>query len=259
MSTIVPNCTITYPKDLSRLYLTINAIELPDLSNACPSDITLTITKDSVSTLISGTTVFNGVLPSSTMTGTISKTQGSLTIIGNGTAFLTDVKIGDVIQVQSQYDKYIIVDSIQSDTQLTSNSPMFFTETLIDCGIIRPTLEFVASDLFTGATILQDGLYEIYFTYDYGFYTATNVIPFSKYVFANQYNCVESKLMNLALYCSEDCVDINTLKYTLLLKALLDSMEVILSEDVVDTTALGIVKEKIDRYCLLLNNNCTNC
>lgn len=255
MSTIVPNCTITYPKDLSRLYLTINAIELPNLYTAIPSSIELTITKDGQPTLISGYQILNLLIPSEQLNGTINKTDGSNAITGVGTSFLTEVKVGDIIQMQSLYNPYLVVDSIISNTELISNSLMVGNESGLNCGVIRPVIEVLASALFSGGVTLLDGNYEVYISYD----TNINTTPFTKYVFANQYNCVEAKLMNLALYCSEDCVDMNTLKYTLLLKALLDSMEVILSKDVVDTTALGIVKEKIDRYCLLLNNNCTSC
>jgi hypothetical protein len=255
MSTLVPNCTITYPKDLSRLYLNINAIEFPNIYTGVPSDIRLTITKDGQPTLVTNLPIINSLIPFHVLSGTINKSDFSNTIIGVGTSFLTDIKVGDVIQMQSSYNPYLIVDSIVSNTELVSKSLMTEYETAIGCGVIRPIIEVLAGDLFSGSTMLIDGNYEVYISYD----TNINVIPFTKYVFANEYKCVESKLMSLALYCSEGCVDMETLKYTLLLKALLDSMETILSEDVVDTTALSLVKEKINRYCLLLNNNCTSC
>ena len=261
MSTLVPNCTITYPKDLSRLYLTINAIEFPNLFNVGLGDITLTIIKDGVATNINNTIFTSYIIPNSLLTGTVDTTGMSNLISGSGTLFQSEsLAPGDVIQTNSASIPYFVIDSIVSETELISNSIIGSTEGGISQLVIRPVVEITADLIFPGETILKDGYYEIYFSYDFGgINPVINQRAFSTYVYANQYNCVEAKLMNLALYCSEDCVDMNTLKHTLLLKALLDSMEVILSEDVVDTTALGIVKEKIDRYCLLLNNNCTSC
>ena len=258
MSTLVPNCIITYPKDLSRLYLTINAVELPDLIASMPTDIKLTINKDGQPTVVNDLSIINNLIL--TLTGSVNITEGNIDVIGVATMFLTEVKVGDILQLNGLNTKNILVSSIVSDTLLKSNSTVVSNENGLDATIIRPVIEVMAGDMFIGATELIDGNYEIFFTYEYGINSYTSPAgAFEIYVFANEYKCVESKLMNLALYCSEDCVDMNTLKYTLLLKALLDSMEVILSEDVVDTTALGIVKEKINRYCLLLNNNCTSC
>lgn len=257
MSTIVPNCTITYPKDLSFIKLNINVIEFPDIYNAGPLDIKLTIKKDGITTNVNDMSIINHIIPINVLTGTLSCNSNSTTIFGNGTIFLSEIKPGDYIQFQSPYTRYVNVHSVSDDLYFISNTEAIITENGIEASVLRPTMNIYPSDMFNGVSLLPDGLYEFYFKYNYGSFVSENSKPFKVYVFANQYNCVESKLMNLALYCSEGCVDMETLKNTLLLKALLDAMEISINES--DTATTQLIKDKIDRYCLLLNNNCTSC
>ncbi len=58
-------------------------------------------------------------------TGTVTATQGALTVTGNGTRFNTQVKPGDfIIMPGDSYAKPYLIASIESDTQLTVSAPV---------------------------------------------------------------------------------------------------------------------------------------
>lgn len=82
----------------------------------------------------------------STLTGTISTTSGSAVVTGVGTAFTSQLSIGDVVKVQTS-NEYLTILSIASDTQFTAtgNSSssqstkagwkvLFETQTVADVG-----------------------------------------------------------------------------------------------------------------------------
>jgi hypothetical protein len=62
------------------------------------------------------------------LTGTLAKTAGSATVAGTGTKFLSELNIGDRIQVpQDEWDNTKAVVAIASDTSLTVESPFLVT------------------------------------------------------------------------------------------------------------------------------------
>jgi hypothetical protein len=60
-----------------------------------------------------------------TLTGTVVTTQDSATVTGTGTKFLTELNVGDTIQIPDTLDWFAkrIVSAIASDTSLTVGSP----------------------------------------------------------------------------------------------------------------------------------------
>ena len=250
MSTIVPNCTITYPKDLSRFNLNIDALTFPALTTDIVS-IKLSILLDGNATSYSSVDITNII---QILTGNVDYTTTSPTLNGVGTLFLSELSVNDVVVTETG-DKFVI-ESIIDDNNATAKSIAMFDGYSLAYKISN-NIEILASAI-NGTTILDDGEYSFIFEYKFTASTITNsASPFTKYVVANQYNCVEDKLMQLALHCSEGCVDMEALKNTLLLKALLDAMEISINES--DTATTKLIKDKINRYCLLLNNNCTSC
>ncbi len=86
------------------------------------------------------------VCAKSTLTGTVSTTSGSAVVTGVGTAFTSQLNVGDVVKVQTS-NEYLTVSSIANDTQFTAtgNSSssqstkaawkvLFETQTVADVG-----------------------------------------------------------------------------------------------------------------------------
>ena len=93
--------------------------------------------------------------PSFQLTGTLTKTEDSATVTGTGTKFLTELTIGDRIEVGGNYDAIRGVVAIASDTSLTVDTPHKITETVT--ALAHPsTARFDAPD-GTPQVVVNDG------------------------------------------------------------------------------------------------------
>lgn len=63
------------------------------------------------------------------LTGTVDKAASSATLAGTGTAFLTEISVGQMIVVPGTADEVRVVTAIASDTSLTVNSAFANTAT----------------------------------------------------------------------------------------------------------------------------------
>jgi hypothetical protein len=66
-------------------------------------------------------------IASAALTGTVSKSAGSATLTGAGTAFQTELKPGCVISVPGTAVEYFVVSAIASDTALTLSQSAVYT------------------------------------------------------------------------------------------------------------------------------------
>lgn len=254
----VPECTITYPKDLSKLILSFDPLGFYEISatSVTTSFLVELFLNNTDKIMFTETEFVATVLPTASTGSIINSAPTALT--GSGTLFLTELQAGDIVIILDGANKYLLtIVSVESNTEATFKTPIDISlSSMSTWSILRPTIEFLSTELLEGPSILPDGNYlaKITTVSNAG---VTNSHTFSKYVFANQYSCVETKMMNLALHCSEGCVDMDTLKNTLMLRGLLDALEISVDESAL--TSVEIIRNKIDRYCLLLNNNCTTC
>ena len=87
-------------------------------SSASATSLTLTTNYASAVNL-SGLTITSGITGGRSLTGTVSVTSGNATVTGTSTKFLTDLKVGNMVTINSV--KYT-VSAIASDTSLTLSS-----------------------------------------------------------------------------------------------------------------------------------------
>lgn len=247
MSTGVPNCQLSYTKDLNELILTFNQIDITDVSNI--SEILLDLKLDGTSIYTDNTLYTTKI--ALTLTGTIDVSAGTTDVVGTNTFFLTEVNVGDIIEMGGYFH---VVKSITSNELLNVNATIVNAVVGSSGTVFHNVIKLSLTDLgMTG--ILTDGLYTASIECDYGL-VPTSSEDFTLYVYANSINCVQSKILDLASRCN-DCPDMETIKYTLLLKALLDALDIAVAEN--DTATITMITDKIDRYCLLLDSNCTSC
>ncbi len=281
--TKVPNCKISYPKDLSKLILEFNPLDFPLVyTSSVNTGMTNSVNFSKFEIGISITPKTSLSLPVINYTTTdiwgdmylkLTGAQFDITsndLIGYGSSFAYELQKGDIVVLQNNgsTDKYIItIDSITDNTECIFNANIDDNlPTFNDAYRIRPKFEILASNIVSGATEIPDGLYALTVTATFADTNNTISNTFYKYVYANQYKCVEENILKLVSDCN-NCTDTTLITHTLILKALLDALEIALRDndyllgDALNSTSISInaIIDKIDRYCLLMNNNCTSC
>jgi hypothetical protein len=76
------------------------------------------------------------------LTGTVTSTDNSATVTGTGTAFLTEVAVGDMISAGGGFDGTKGVVAIASNTSLTVDSPFIYGTVGMTAQIIPSTIRF---------------------------------------------------------------------------------------------------------------------
>lgn len=275
----IPKCVISYPKDLSKLILNFNPYQFQEVvttfSQHTNFNISITITPLPVDT---NTTVLNVISGDyindikKVLTGSGFSLNGNNILSGTGTKFTEELLIGDVISFWDNANKRKVVVEIEAiDDNFTAYFNAYidgiYSFVTGEATRVRGTLEFPASILISGDTELTDGSYNIsvFSQLTPGGGSCTD--SFYGYVYANIYQCVEKAIFNLVGNC-ETCPDINTIKNTLMLKGLLDAFEISIRDsgnitinDALSGSEITInqIIEKINRYCKLLNLNCSSC
>ena len=280
--TKVPNCKISYPKDLSKLILEFNPLDFPlvytsdfntvgvDHVNFSKFEIGISITPKAslYSPIVTYATGDIWGDMHKVLIGTPDIFDNTLN--GSSTTFLSELQSEDIVILTDPIgmNKYIAtIDSIQNDTTCIINANV--DNNTFTSGVthrIRPKFEILASNIVSGATEIPDGLYALTVTATFADTNNTISNTFYKYVYANQYKCVEENILKLVSDCN-NCTDTTLITHTLILKALLDALEIALRDndyllgDALNSTSISInaIIDKIDRYCLLMNNNCTSC
>ena len=285
--TKVPNCKISYPKDLSKLILEFNPLDFPLIYTSALNssqnqmdfnkfEIGISITpKTSLSlpTVIYPTIdIWGDIYKKLTVNvqGILSFSIANNTLTGVDSLFTSQLEKNDIVVLVSSTEKYVLtIDSVINNTTCLFNANID-NNTLSLTGDtayrIRPKVEILASNIVSGATEIPDGLYAL--TVTATFADTVNIISntFYQYVYANQYKCVGENILKLISDCN-NCTDTTLITHTLILKALLDALEIALRDndyllgDALNSTSISInaIIDKIDRYCLLMNNNCTSC
>lgn len=273
--TKVPSCKISYPKDLTKLVLEFNPFEFPEINSTdsvlsnfyIGFSLTATpITENTTQIFIPYSDYYTDII--STLTGTnFNVINSDATLTGTATLFTQELQEGDVLKLTDNSETIIVtITSIESDTKAYINT-LYEHDYYCVSGIrVRPKLEILAT-VFTDSSELIDGNYQLFVKMIYNDTQLEVESCFITYVYSNIYKCVEKAIFNLVQSC-DVCPDISIIKYTLLLKGLLDAFEIAMRDtnnsiisDPISGSQLSIndIKEKIDRYCLLLNINCSSC